>query len=144
MFFSENFSKFSMQLFQKTLIKSSVMGFSRVLDCTPIVLFYIKKWLHQGQFLEIFRGEIIPTKISVMDYFLVATCNICKNRLVHRHCLSGYCEIYHNFSAISLKRSTTELFLHGSCGVALFKSSRNFLRDIFAKHFLTKSRASNL
>ena len=42
------------------------------------------------------------------------------------------------------KDSITELFLHGSCAVALFKLLRNFLRHIFAKHFLTKSLASNL
>ena len=45
------------------------MEFSRVLDYTPTVLFYIKKWLHQGQFLEIFRAEIIPSKKSVMDSY---------------------------------------------------------------------------
>ena len=59
-----------MQLFQNTLIKLSVMEFSGVLNYTPIVLFYIKKWLHQGQFVDIFIGEIIPTKKSVMgSYF---------------------------------------------------------------------------
>ena len=25
---------------------------------------------------------------------MVATCNICKNKVVHRCCLSGYCEKY--------------------------------------------------
>ena len=69
MFFSENFPKSSVQLFQNTLIWSSVMEYSSVLDCTSIVLFYIKKWFHQGQFLEIFRGEIIPTKKSVIDSY---------------------------------------------------------------------------
>ena len=34
-FFSENFPKFLVQLFQNTFIKSSVMVFNRVLDCTP-------------------------------------------------------------------------------------------------------------
>ena len=35
-----------------------------------MVLSYIKKWLHQGQFLETFGGEVIPTKMSVMvSYF---------------------------------------------------------------------------
>ena len=81
-FFSDNFPKFSVQLFQNTLIKWSVMKFSRV-------LFYIKKWLHQGQFLE-----IIPSKNLWWIPILVATCNICKNRLVYRRCLSGYFEKY--------------------------------------------------
>ena len=34
--------------------------------------------------------------------------------------------------------TTTEVFLHVFCKVALFKLSGNFLRDIFAKHSLTK------
>ena len=42
--------------------------------------------------------------------------------------------------AISLKSFITELFLHESYAVALFKLSRNFLRDIFVKHFLTNRR----
>ena len=45
--------------------------------------------------------------------------------------------------AISLKRFPSQKLtwlLDGST----FKLSRNFLRDIFAKHFLTKSQASNL
>ena len=56
-------------IFQNTLIKLSVTEFSRVLNCTTIVLFYIKKWLHQRQFLEISWGEIIPTKKSVMGFY---------------------------------------------------------------------------
>ena len=47
--------------------------------------------------------------------------------------------------AISLKRdSNTEAFPYGFFTVILFKLLENFLRDIFAKHFLTKSQASNL
>ena len=46
--------------------------------------------------------------------------------------------------AIHEKRLHHRAFQHRSCAVALFKSLRNFLRDIFAKHFLTKSQASNL
>ena len=47
--------------------------------------------------------------------------------------------------AILLKTdSSTEVFEYGLFMVTLFKLSRNFLRDIFAKHFLTKSQASNL
>ena len=47
-------------------------------------------------------------------------------------------------SRLIKKDFTTELFLHGSCAVSLFKLSRNFLRDTFAKHVVTKSQASNL
>ena len=47
------------------------------------------------QFFEIFGGEIIPTKKSVLDSYLVAICNICENRLVHGRCPLGYCEKYH-------------------------------------------------
>ena len=47
--------------------------------------------------------------------------------------------------AISLKRdSNTEVFSYGFFTVTLFKLSENFLRDKFAKHFLTKSQTSNL
>ena len=47
--------------------------------------------------------------------------------------------------AISLKRdSNAEVFLYGFFTITPFKLSENFLRDIFAKHFLTKSQASNL
>ena len=50
-----------------------------------------------------------------------------------------------SFPAILLKKdSTTEIFQHGFCKVALFQLSGNFLRDIFAKHYLTMSQASNL
>ena len=47
------------------------------------------------QVFEIFGGEIIPTKKSVLDSYLVAICNICENRLVHGRCPLGYCEKYH-------------------------------------------------
>ena len=40
------------------------------------------------------------------------------------------------------KYSTTKVFLHVFRAVALSKLSENFLRDIFAKHFLTKLQAS--
>ena len=47
--------------------------------------------------------------------------------------------------AISLKRdSNAEVFLYGFFTVTLFKLSEDFLRGIFAKHFLTKPLASNL
>ena len=41
---------------------------------------------------------------------LVATCNICKNRLVHWCCLSGYCEKYHAqnmefWSSVAVKKA---------------------------------------
>ena len=44
--------------------------------------------------------------------------------------------------AISLKTdSNTEIFPYGFFTVTVFKLSANFLRDIFAKYFLTKSQA---
>ena len=46
---------------------------------------------------------------------------------------------------ISLKTdSNTEVFTYEFFMVTLFKLWGNFLRDIFAKHFLTKSQAFNL
>ena len=62
-FFSDNFPKFSLQLYQNNLIKSSVMKLSQLKNLWWIPI-------------------------------LVATCSICKNRLVYRRCLSGYCEKY--------------------------------------------------
>ena len=73
--------------------------------------------------------------LKVLKYSLV---NILGGGFFHRSCRSR-----EFITAISFKKdSITELFLHGSCEVALFKLSRNFLLDIFAKHFLTKSQAS--
>ena len=62
-FFSDNFPKFSLQLYQNNLIKSSVMKLSQLKNLWWIPI-------------------------------LVATYSICKNRLVYRRCLSGYCEKY--------------------------------------------------
>ena len=46
------------------------MDFSRVPNRTSIVLFYIKnEFTRDEQFLETFRGEIIPTKKYVMDSY---------------------------------------------------------------------------
>ena len=53
-----------MQLFQNTLIKSSVVKFY-----THSPVLHLKKWLHQEHFVEIFRGEIMSTKKSVMDSY---------------------------------------------------------------------------
>ena len=41
------------------------------------------------------------------------------------------------------KDSTTEAFPHGFCRIGLFKVLGNFLRDIFAVHFLTKFQDSS-
>ena len=47
--------------------------------------------------------------------------------------------------AISLKRIyNTVVFPYAFFTVTLLKLSKSFLRDVFAKHFLTKSQASNL
>ena len=47
--------------------------------------------------------------------------------------------------AISFRRDcNTEVFPYGFFKVTIFKLLGNFLRDIFAKHFLTKSQASGL
>ena len=70
--FSDNFPKFSEQLFQFILMKSSVAESSRVPECRlscPCALPCIRKWLHQEQFLEIFADEIIPAKKYVMNFY---------------------------------------------------------------------------
>ena len=47
--------------------------------------------------------------------------------------------------AISLKMDfNIEIFPYGFFTVILFKLSATFLRDIFAKHFLTKSQACDV
>ena len=47
--------------------------------------------------------------------------------------------------AISLKKdSNPEVFSYGFFKVTIFKLLENFLRDVFTKHFLTKSQAFNL
>ena len=47
--------------------------------------------------------------------------------------------------AISLKKdSNSEVFSYGFFKVTIFKLLENFLRDVFTKHFLTKSQAFNL
>ena len=47
--------------------------------------------------------------------------------------------------AISLKKGLQQrVFVYGFFTITLFKLWENFLRDIFAKYFPTKSRTSNL
>ena len=45
------------------------MKFSRVLGCQPYYCVLIKKWLHQGQFIDIFRDHIVSTKKPTMDFY---------------------------------------------------------------------------
>ena len=63
--FSDNIPMFSAELFQNTLMKSSVMEFSRVLAVDYSPVFYQKVAPPKGQFLEFVGGEIIQTKKSL-------------------------------------------------------------------------------
>ena len=84
---------FSAELFQNILMKSSVMEFSSVLAVDYGPVFYQKVAPPKGQFLEFVGGEIIHTKKGLWWIpVLVVTCNICKNKLIHRRCPSDYCE----------------------------------------------------
>ena len=87
--------KFSVQLFQSTLIKSSVMKFSRVLDCTSYSCFILKIDSTRDNSLKYLEVKLSPLKNLWWIPILVATCNICKLWLVHIRCLSGYCEKCH-------------------------------------------------
>ena len=108
-FFSDNVPKFSVQLFQSTLIKFSVMEFSRVLDCTPWSCFILKNDSTRDNSLKFLEVKLSPLKNLWWIPILVATCNICKNRLVYRRCLSGYFEKYAQstglWSSISVKKT---------------------------------------
>ena len=44
---------------------------------------YIKSDPNRDNFLKFFVDEIIPTKMSMMNSYFVATGNISKNRFVH-------------------------------------------------------------
>ena len=66
-FFSDSFPKFSVQLFQNTLIKSSVMEFSRVLDCALQSYFILKNDSTRDNFLKFLEVKLFPQKKSVMD-----------------------------------------------------------------------------
>ena len=63
-FLSDNFPKFSMQQFQNICD-----GVQQSPGLYTIVLFCIKKQLHQGQYLEVFRGGILATKSSVVESY---------------------------------------------------------------------------
>ena len=139
-FFSDNVPKFSVQLFQNTLIKLSVMEFSRVLDYTPWSCFILKNDSTRDNSLK------FPLKNLWWIPILIATCNICKNRLIHRRCPSGYCEMYYVQSTelwssvlvkktLSLdlseseKRSLTRAFCW-RCSIPL-ATSRKFFESLF-------------
>ena len=89
--FSWKFLKFLVQLFQNTLMKTSVMKFSTNLGCWQYSFALIKKWLPQRQFLEVFRDEIFLKETFVMFPILVATFTISKSRIVQKRCPSAYC-----------------------------------------------------
>ena len=93
--FSENFLKFMAQLFQNTFIRSSMMEFSRVLGCRLSSSLILKNESTREIFLKFLEVKLSPQKILWLNPISVATCNICKNRLVHRRCPSGFCKKYH-------------------------------------------------
>ena len=66
--------------------KSSVMAFSRVLGCRLWSCFILKSDSNRGNSLKILRVLLFPQKSMGWILIVVATRNICENRLVHRHC----------------------------------------------------------
>ena len=90
--FPTMFSKVLLQLFQSTIMKWSMTKFGSVLECWD--LYFIKKWFHQRQFVEIFGDTIIPIKSLQWIPILVASNNISKKRLVHRRYPSVHCDKY--------------------------------------------------
>ena len=65
--------KFSVQLFQSTLIKSSVMKFGRVLDCTPYSCFISKNDSTRDNSLKFLEVKLSPLKNLWWIPILVAT-----------------------------------------------------------------------
>ena len=68
--FSDDGPKFLVQLFEKTLMKSSVKDFSRVMGCRLQSCVILKSYTTMRQVLEVFGGEIIPTKKSALHSYL--------------------------------------------------------------------------
>ena len=60
-----------------------------------VVLFISKNDSTRDNSLKFLEVKLSPLKSMWWIPILVATCNICKNRVIHRCCLSGYCEKYH-------------------------------------------------
>ena len=73
-------------------MKSPVTEFSRVLGCRLNSCVILKSGDNLLKFLEL---KLSPQKSLWWIPVLVATFNICKNRLSLRSCPSGYCEKYH-------------------------------------------------
>ena len=59
-----------------------------------VVLFILKNDSTRDNSLNFLEVKLSSLKNLWWIPILVPTCNICKNRLVHRLCLSGYCEKY--------------------------------------------------
>ena len=70
------------------------MELNRVLGCrlSPVTL---KSHSTRESFLKFLDVKLSPQKNLSWIPILLATCNISKNRLVHRCCPSGYCEKYY-------------------------------------------------
>ena len=66
--FSDNFRKFSAQLFQNACMKSSVTEFSRVPGCRQKSYIILKSVSTRDNFSEIFGSEIIPTTSCKWNY----------------------------------------------------------------------------
>ena len=87
--FSDNFPKFSAELFQNALMRSWVVV-CRLYSCLTL-----KSDSTSDNFLKFLEVRLSPPKSLWWIPILVAICNICKNRFVHRRCSSGYCKRYH-------------------------------------------------
>ena len=90
--FRKDFFEVLVLLFQNILMKSYVMGLSRVLGCSHFIL---KSNSTRYNYLTFLVVKLSPQKILWWILILVANCNICKDRLVQRRFPSGYCEKCH-------------------------------------------------
>ena len=81
--FSGTFPKFSAQLFQISLMKSSVAEFSTVLGGRLLFRVILKSESTRDNFSKFLYVKLSPQKSLWWISILVATSNIFKNRLVH-------------------------------------------------------------
>ena len=87
--------KSTIYLTQLKTLSWNLMEFSRVLNCKLYSCLMLKRHSTRINFLKFLEFKLSPQKSLRRIPFLVATCNICKNRLVHRRYPSGYYEKYH-------------------------------------------------
>ena len=93
-FFLIIFQSFRCSYFKRPLLNHLwwSLAFGRVLDCTPQSRLILKNDSTRDNFSKFSDMNSSPLKNLWSIPILVATGNICKNRLIHIRCPSGYFE----------------------------------------------------